>query len=1054
MPSEFQFTLESLYCHSQTENPDSLPGIESALDIGAEEVNPAPVASACADDIKPMEYEDLIYLTGSDSFYLLSQEGKSRCREAEQKLSALVVGVDDKEGKFQGLAKSGLMDALVSADLTSFLEGDEEKKRLSELRLLLAKPDESARRFFDDGKATHGYAWSHYISGIESEYKKLEQKAISAARSKGYRYENGKLYGKRELEIQDEIKRYLKAREAFAGKREVPPQEQLAALKKTTSEFEELVAKTGYSAKGAAEYALANSKEKLAKTEKSLPVLVASIETLALCGIATPEYALNQEGNGHDALAEYYQYLKEAKETEQRIQQKFKQLDSSTNLYAFADNAAQIMPNKLFEDELKQVEVLEKKAARIRETAQKNVLSCQSPMYLLWDTDYKPKPLTRLAKGDFPLREYLSAEPQDRKGKLRQFRYFSLYQLPTTKTLKPGSLSIDENPEQALIRLLGVHIQPLPIEQSWFDDKGLFEPEKLYDALKQKKIAVKMLQSDISGWEENIKEVLFARKLKKRLDPFDRSPQAQFFRMVNTNKTSSDLPGLYKMHVNDFKKVNIASLEASSEISLARGELNLFKAIIGRDYLYFPSEAVAEKMRAELIPLSYIDRDGTLTNTSFNNGALQMRFYAKAWGFVGACLSFNPELALTHEADGVHLTTVGYKSIQEEQVLDIDSINAFLSAEAGIELGCFIDWLLPDDLPELLSRTQQDTQRMVLVRGAIKAEVKKEIKLPIQFSLKHGKPMVTVNIGPGATTVSFEGEISPSALGLWVTQFQRMLRKCKYRKIVSDCSTESFADEESFNFMVGLSRAMLFTQLNVGSLLAYGKDKLDTLISFFDRSERAGMVAHIFNTADQELLRQWVLLLPPEALGPLLDTLVSEPEQLKIPRLKGGTDEYSIVQVHAWQQMAIAKIIHWLYLDAERSGGCYPAKQPAKIQASQRQLEEAVIRMDRNSKAPEEYAMKVWVFTRNERRLLDFMGRDNQPSFNTTDDTYTKLFGEHYKVTKGFYSRLEQILIHMDGVLTEEVKKQITQSHLSYYNAKGKSSLANFNSSYLSTTGK
>ncbi|WED22860.1 hypothetical protein L3Q72_05560 [Vibrio sp. JC009] len=341
MSSELQFPLESQYCQSQTENPDSLPGVEFALDIGSEEVTPAPVASACADDIKPTEYEDLIYLTGSDSFYLLSREGQSRCREAEQKLSALVVDIDDKEGKFQGLAKSGLMDALVSADLTSFLEGDEEKKRLSELRLLLAKPDESARRFFDDGKATHGYAWTHYVSGIESEYKKLEQKAISVARSKGYRYENGKLYGKRELEIQAEIKRYLKAREAFAGKKEVPPQEQLTVLKKTTSEFEELVAKTGYSAKGAAEYALANSKEKLAQIEKNLPELMESIETLALCGIATPEYALNQEGNGHDALAEYYQYLKEAKETEQQIQQKFKQLDSSTNLYAFADNTAE-----------------------------------------------------------------------------------------------------------------------------------------------------------------------------------------------------------------------------------------------------------------------------------------------------------------------------------------------------------------------------------------------------------------------------------------------------------------------------------------------------------------------------------------------------------------------------------------------------------------------------------------------------------------------------------------------------------------------------------------
>ncbi|WP_241210351.1 hypothetical protein [Vibrio ichthyoenteri] len=86
----------------------------------------------------------------------------------------------------------------------------------------------------------------------------------------------------------------------------------------------------------------------------------------------------------------------------------------------------------------------------------------------------------------------------------------------------------------------------------------------------------------------------------------------------------------------------------------------------------------------------------------------------------------------------------------------------------------------------------------------------------------------------------------------------------------------------------------------------------------------------------------------PEALGPLIGTLLREPEEIYVKLAKGRDIKYLENQVLAMQQIALANILHWLATD------------PAKV-IIHRLVEEAFARTEPDETS--EY---------KEGRLLDF----------------------------------------------------------------------------------
>lgn len=144
-----------------------------------------------------------------------------------------------------------------------------------------------------------------------------------------------------------------------------------------------------------------------------------------------------------------------------------------------------------------------------------------------------------------------------------------------------------------------------------------------------------------------------------------------------------------------------------------------------------------------------------------------------------------------------------------------------------------------------------------------------------------------------------------------------------------------------------LSRSMLYSQLQIGLFLAKGKDTLDNILSVFD-SDRAGVVAYTLYQGDETFLRDWVRLMDPEALGPLIGTLLRDAEETKIQSDEGVKVKYNSQSVLAMQQIVLANILRWLATD------------PAKV-IIHRLVEEAFARTEPDETS--EY---------KEGRLLDF----------------------------------------------------------------------------------
>lgn len=73
---------------------------------------------------------------------------------------------------------------------------------------------------------------------------------------------------------------------------------------------------------------------------------------------------------------------------------------------------------------------------------------------------------------------------------------------------------------------------------------------------------------------------------------------------------------------------------------------------------------------------------------------------------------------------------------------------------------------------------------------------------------------------------------------------------------------------------------------------------------------RGGQIAYtLVMDKNQEVLRQWVCNLTPDALGPLLLTLIGTPKSFK-PESAGNS--FNATRVYLWQQQAVERCLGWV----------------------------------------------------------------------------------------------------------------------------------------------
>ncbi|WP_460061528.1 hypothetical protein [Pseudomonas sp. S2_A05] len=356
-------------------------------------------------------------------------------------------------------------------------------------------------------------------------------------------------------------------------------------------------------------------------------------------GLALPEFALISDGlpSGIEQFKLYLDTEKKQVEVTAQLQEKYKRWIEATGQNAQA-------PAGLVDAERAKWDQLQKIKDDLQATAQKNVSTSKPGRYLIWEPEeFQPKPIDRMVKPGFPLRE---VSLSDAKG--TPLGWFSMANLKDAKKiikedLKKAAGSIkkvkeslptdategsDKNSEISSFRQWLLDQGAIKISDQagdCFDEKGWFKAKDFYAHLKKQGYEVTELEDDaaLTNWGKHLQQLVFQKSVRGEVRLFDASPQAQFVRCLTPPQPS--IHGELKL---EGPKMSAAegfqiSGEMGLSLDLARGEVQLMKVDM-------PAKANAQE-----IMLDYL-LDGSPRQMSF--GRFSFHFGAKAWGYAGASL--------------------------------------------------------------------------------------------------------------------------------------------------------------------------------------------------------------------------------------------------------------------------------------------------------------------------------------------------------------------------------------------------------------------------------
>ncbi|RLK46782.1 hypothetical protein DFR31_2488 [Alkalispirillum mobile] len=225
-------------------------------------------------------------------------------------------------------------------------------------------------------------------------------------------------------------------------------------------------------------------------------------------------------------------------------------------------------------------------------------------------------------------------------------------------------------------------------------------------------------------------------------------------------------------------------------------------------------------------------------------------------------------------------------------------------------------------------------------------------------------------------------------LDLWLTMLHQALVDVGYERV-------DWIDEDAFEQMSMLAYLSAVTLVDASLFLLR---TTYTIRQWFERFTRrrdmASRIAHELATEEPpELrydpeareahtrrvrqLRAWVRQLPPEALGPLLDTLTSEPRAFEVEVEHDGRKQvqrFGRKQSLVFHQQAILNCLQWIVSGVD--DGIYGPKRIFSADdpnPAQKLFEKAVIRMGRNGRPTSESRRDA--YAENRERLDSFMSR-------------------------------------------------------------------------------
>jgi hypothetical protein len=193
-----------------------------------------------------------------------------------------------------------------------------------------------------------------------------------------------------------------------------------------------------------------------------------------------------------------------------------------------------------------------------------------------------------------------------------------------------------------------------------------------------------------------------------------------------------------------------------------------------------------------------------------------------------------------------------------------------------------------------------------------------------------------VVLGPGANG-SFKFEVGYEAVVDLINLYRKELHKTKGRKV-------EWMEPEAGEYASALN-ALGAAGLSVTMAYMLRWDVVMNLYQALTRSGKGGPIADaIIEYGDEKALEEWCINAIPDALGPLLRTLISPPEAFTITSAvsnnnekSNGTRTYNQNQAHVLQQKAVEQILDWIVNNAKKTN---------TIDKAQKQFELACMSMN------------------------------------------------------------------------------------------------------------
>lgn len=926
-------------------------------------------------------YANIIYATDEQAFWLLPERVASVLKEAEYKLGQQVLPSKSPDERKKGLDASELLEYFMEPILANFLAGDEQARMLQ----IEAQEPYIEQRYLNkrayalmDPRMRATPLWQEYqrLEALYREWRPLRDSALKEAKTQGYTYEQDRLFTPEAMEARKRVQHYLEARKKLfeLGELQIFSQGQIAALlaEKQTRYEQAIDCSVNCRAQFGSYLRWLENNQQGLQFKEYLDAIIAVAEY----GLALPEYALvgnGQQGGVEGGIAAFKQYLAlEQKQlaVNQRLQDKYQAW-----IEASGENTP--APSGLVDAERLEWDSLQVERAKLQAIAERNVAAARPRRHLLWQPEeFTPRPVERLVKTHFPLREVSFA---DRKSVLSHFSLKDMREAFKTDAAKmlgdaPSklrhSVSGSSNSVATGARnefqewLISQGAKQLKDQAgNWFDAEGWFDVELFHQYLQGQRLQVSTLEDTAARaeWGERLRQMLFKGEVRTALRLFDKSPQAQLIRCLTPPQSSIHTAA--SMATPNFTTADgfQAFASASLDIDLARGEVELLKVDL------------PDRDKARDLKLKYHDHEGH--EQQLNLGRLSLHCSIKAWGYAGASLMLAGSLRLgpNKKSHDVLLDpsqpaarkpgTLNSTHVSQPQLagrtgdMRVDDglkgqFNLFAGVQAGIKLTGALNWAPPAALAALRTApvagvsgqaAPQASQWLNLARLGANLSVAAGLgaKGELSLSLQKQRLILTIKAaviaGPGVDGV-FSFEVGYAAVGQLINLFRRELRNNQYHRL-------DWVEEDAFGFMSQLN-LLGGVGLDVGMIYMMGADVVLSLYEALTRGGKGGPIAHsIIEYENQEELKQWFVEAIPEALGPMLMTLISSPADFSVTdtmivdgQPHSTIKKYTKTQCHLLQQQAIERILGWIVRQAQRTG---------TLPAAQRQFEEACTRMNR-----------------------------------------------------------------------------------------------------------